>query len=265
MHVEAFLFEPSVPRNVGVVVLHQHNSQWHIGKSEVAGTMGDPFQAFGPALAQLGFTVLAPDALGFESRRAAATQRADSEAMAPDGSTREDWLQFYNHAMHRIVRGELLMSRVVMDVASALAALRVLAPCAKVGLLGHSYGGMGALFAGALLDDVSFVVSSGALCSYRYKLEHGVGLDMSLVIPGFAKRLDLDDLLRCIAPRPALIVSSDEDPFSADAEELVARVQPCFEDDAGRSNLHRIRSAGTHALDASRFESIVDWVHRQAG
>ena len=67
--IEAFLFEPSTgtPRGA-VLALHQHNSQWEIGKSEVAGLIGDPLQAFGPALARRGVMVLAPDAVGFESR-----------------------------------------------------------------------------------------------------------------------------------------------------------------------------------------------------
>src|SRR5580704_8078889 len=67
--IEAFLFQPaSGPPRGAVLALHQHNSQWGIGKSEIAGLVGDPFQAFGPALARRGITVLAPDAIGFESR-----------------------------------------------------------------------------------------------------------------------------------------------------------------------------------------------------
>lgn len=60
--IQAFLFEPvSVPR-AAVVVLHQHASDWSLGKSEVAGLAGDPLQAFGPALARAGVMVLAPEA-----------------------------------------------------------------------------------------------------------------------------------------------------------------------------------------------------------
>ncbi len=52
-----------------VIVHHQHASQRHLGKSEVVGLAGDPLQAFGPALAQRGFVVLAPDSICFEDRR----------------------------------------------------------------------------------------------------------------------------------------------------------------------------------------------------
>jgi hypothetical protein len=34
-----------------ILVHHQHNSERHFGKSEVAGLVGDPLQAFGPVLA----------------------------------------------------------------------------------------------------------------------------------------------------------------------------------------------------------------------
>jgi hypothetical protein len=65
--IEAFVFEPASQASMGyVLALHQHNSQWTIGKSEVAGLTGDPFQAFGPTLTSRGITVLAPDAIGFE-------------------------------------------------------------------------------------------------------------------------------------------------------------------------------------------------------
>ena len=67
--VQAFLFEPRSPKlQAAVIVLHQHNSEWALGKSEVAGLAGDPLQAFGPALARAGVLVFAPDVVGFESR-----------------------------------------------------------------------------------------------------------------------------------------------------------------------------------------------------
>jgi len=66
--IEAFLLDPGGPLRGAVLALHQHNSRWTIGKSEIAGLTGDPFQAFGPPLARQGVMVLALDAAGFESR-----------------------------------------------------------------------------------------------------------------------------------------------------------------------------------------------------
>ncbi len=267
--VSAFLFEPLSKRRDGgaVVALHQHNSQWRIGKSEIAGLVGDPFQAFGPALARAGVTVLAPDAVGFESRYGR-VGNDDAPVLAPllnpdRGSTEEDWLQYYNHAMHRLAKGELLMRRVLSDVERAVSALRSLGTSSNIGVIGHSYGGNVALFAAALDTRVAFAVSSGAACSYRYKLTHGIGLEMALVIPGFAARFDLDDLIRCVAPRKLLLVSSDQDPLTADADDLVARASPALEREESADRLVHLRTPGPHALDSHRFNAIVDWVISQ--
>jgi dienelactone hydrolase len=264
--VAAFLFEPQGGRRPGAVVaLHQHNSQWEIGKSEIAGLAGDPYQAFGPALARAGVAVLAPDAVGFESRGVPSTAGVNfAPPVRREHSSAEGWLQYYNQAMHRLACGELLMAKLLSDTASAVSALQSLAGTDRVGLIGHSYGGNVALFAAALDPRVAFACASGAACSYRYKLAHGVGLELALVIPGFAARFDLDDLMRCIAPRRLLVVSSDGDPYSADAGDLVARARPAFEAAGAGAALQHLPAAGPHALDASRFDAIVGWLVNQA-
>jgi dienelactone hydrolase len=259
--IEAFLFEPHAARpGPGVVALHQHNSEWAIGKSEIAGSRGDPLQAFGPALARSGVTVLAPDAVGFESR---CRRPGHGTALAPSitrpGGSAEGWLQYYNHAMHRLVRGELLITQVLADVAAAVGVLGGVTGRAEVGVLGHSYGGIVALFAAALDTRIAFACSSGAACSYRHKLAHGTGLDMSLVIPGFATRFDVEDLLRCVAPRKIFIVSSEDDPYAADAEDLLARARPAFEEARCPSHLRHLRVSGAHALDPTRFHAMVEY------
>jgi dienelactone hydrolase len=259
--VQSFLFEPSTTPRAAVVVLHQHNSDWSLGKSEVAGLAGDPLQAFGPALARAGLTVLAPDVLGFESRRGSADSSAHvSLPPLARGTSPGDWVQYYNHAMHRLVRGELLMSKLLDDIASAVAALQVLAPTGRIGVAGHSFGGNLALFAAALDTRLSFAVASGAVCSFRHKLMHGTALEMALVIPGFASHFDLDDLVRCVAPRKLLVVSGDDDPLSADAGAVVASARSAFTELGAADHLSHVRAPGAHALDRPRFDAIVDWL-----
>lgn len=264
--IEAFWFEPDVPRGGAIVALHQHNSEWDLGKSEISGLAGDPLQAFGPALARAGVRVLAPDLLGFESRRlkAGAGVEIGPRITKPHG-TPEGWLQYYNQAMHRLVRGQLLMAKLLGDIAAAMTALRNTAQTERVGILGHSHGGNLALFAAALDPRVAFVCCSGAACSFRHKLAHGIGLEMALVIPSFAARFDFDDLMRCVAPRPLFVVSADQDVYSADADDLVARAAAAFVDAGAAEHLRHLRVAGPHALDVQRFSAIVDWLTVQAG
>ena len=111
--ISAFLLLPkclSLP-GAAVVVHHQHNGERHLGKSEVCGLVGDPLQAFGPALAEKGVIVLAPDSICFEDRRSEATGTAPH----PD-----DWQQHYNQMSYRLLRGDTLMRKVLEDAETAL-------------------------------------------------------------------------------------------------------------------------------------------------
>lgn len=124
--IEAFVFEPvGYNSNAGVLALHQHNSQWTIGKSEIAGLAGDPMQAFGPALARQGVTVLAPDSVGFESRlTTAGWGQTLAPALTRPGSSAEGWLQYYNQMAHRLVQGELLIRKMLADCMVAISVLQ---------------------------------------------------------------------------------------------------------------------------------------------
>ena len=62
-----------------VLVCHQHNGQWHLGKSEPAGLAGNPMHHTGAALAREGYVVLCPDALCFEERQSDRLKGGDFE------------------------------------------------------------------------------------------------------------------------------------------------------------------------------------------
>jgi dienelactone hydrolase len=252
--IPAFL---AVPRGSGpfpaVVVFHQHASQRHLGKSEVFGLVGDPFQAFGPALARAGLVVLAPDSIAFEDRRRGGpgTDQRD-----------DDWLQHYNALTHRLVAGDTLMRKVLEDAMVAVSALaaRPDVNAVRIGALGHSYGGNTTLFLMAVDERVRFGCASGALGSYRRKIADGIGIEMAEVIPDFANRFDMQDLLIAIAPRPLLVVSATDDEYSADAEALVDLGKDAYVSATGAPTLSFLRVAGGHALDAERYKAIVNWI-----
>lgn len=226
-----------------VMVHHQHAGQRHLGKSEVIGLAGDPLQAFGPALAARGFVVLAPDSTCFEDRRKHA-----SGIEPQDG----DDLQHFIEMGSRLVQGDTLMRKVLSDASAGLSLLahHPQVDNTKIGVCGHSYGGNTALFQMAMEPRLAFGVSSGALCSYAYKHEHDIALEMALIIPGFAAQWDLHHLLACIAPRPLLVVSAKADKFSQDADEVISRAQP-------NDHIQHDRFSGGHALTQERFDAIV--------
>lgn len=248
--VPAFLLLPDGSGLYGAVLVHhQHHGQRQLGKSEVSGLAGDPLQAFGPALARQGMVVLAPDSICFEDRR---KNRSGTEA------DEEDVAQHYNEMCYRLLKGDTLMRKVLSDSARGISLLRShpLVDPGRVGILGHSYGGNTVLFHGALDERIRFACSSGAACSYEYKLANDIGIEMAEVIPGFAKRFDIPDLVACFAPRPILILSAMEDPHSKDAEQIVTTVREKYP----ISHIEHKRYEGGHALTRQRFDEIVHWL-----
>lgn len=244
--ISAFLLMPGDREpSGGVVVYHQHNGEWHLGKSEVAGVAGDVLQAFGPALARRGVAVLAPDAITFEDRRASAT------GTEPDSA---DWTQHYNAMAYRLLDGDLLMRKCLDDAQRALGVLleATTVDAQKVGVAGHSYGGLTALYHAALDARCRFACISGAVCSFETRRREGTGINMFEVVPGLARQCDTHDLLRAITPRPALIVSGTEDKYSRDADQVVAR--------AGGDSIFELRVSAGHAIDRARFDAIVEWI-----
>jgi dienelactone hydrolase len=251
--VPAFLLLPDGPGpHPGVVAHHQHHSQFHLGKSEVAGRAGDPLQAFGPALARRGVAVLAPDAIAFEDRRRLAR---GTEPAAGDGP------QHHNEMSYRLVRGELLMTTVLGDAAAALSVLAAhpAVDATRVGVVGHSYGGNTTLFHAALDERVRFAAASGAACTYRRRMTDRTQIELAQIVPGILALADIDAVVGLIAPRPLLLVSATEDPYSADADEIERAAGASYE------RLRHARYAGGHDVTPERFELIVRWVTEHAG
>lgn len=244
--IPAFLFTPrGQPLRGGVVVFHQHNGEFHFGKSEVAGEVGSPYQAFGPALARRGLAVLAPDAISFEDRRGAV------RGTEPD---HYDWLQHYSAMSYRMLAGDLLMRKCLDDAQRALTVLPAVSgvDAAMVGVAGHSFGGYTALYHAALDIRCRFACISGAVCSFERRLRDGTGITLFETVPGLMRWLDTHDLLAAIAPRPTLVVSGTEDKYSRDADVVVAR--------AGGDSITELRVDRGHALEQERFDAIVDWI-----
>jgi dienelactone hydrolase len=237
-----------------VLVHHQHNGERHLGKSEVCGLAGDPIQAFGPVLASRGIAVLAPDSICFEDRRA---NRSGTE---PDEET--DVAQHYNEMCYRLLRGDTLMRKVLSDSAQAVSLLcnHELVDPERIGIVGHSYGGNTVLFHGALDERIKFACSSGAACTYHYKMAHQIGIEMAEVIPGFTTHYDIADLVTCFAPRRLLLMSATKDASSQDADLIVAIAQERCAMLGIADQIQHIRYEGGHALTQDRFDDIINWV-----
>ncbi|WP_202840320.1 prolyl oligopeptidase family serine peptidase [Luteimonas saliphila] len=244
--IPAFLFTPRARDPLGgVVVFHQHNGEFHFGKSEVAGDVGDPFQAFGPALARRGLSVLAPDSITFEDRRGAV------QGVEPDYY---DWLQHYNAMSYRLLDGDLLMRKCLDDAQRALSVLLQATGIdeRRAGVAGHSYGGYTTLYHAALDARCRFACVSGAVCSFETRRRERTGITLFETVPGLARRIDTHDVLSAIGPRPTMVVSGAQDKYSRDADQVVAKVAGDF--------ITELRVDRGHALDQERFDAIVEWL-----
>jgi dienelactone hydrolase len=244
--IPAFLFTPKGRDTLGgVVVFHQHNGEFHFGKSEVAGEVGDAFQAFGPALARRGLAVLAPDSISFEDRRSTV------RGVEPDYY---DWLQHYNAMSYRLLDGDLLMRKCLDDAQRALSVLLQATGIDErlVGVAGHSYGGYTALYHAAVDARCRWACISGAVCSFETRRREGTGFTLFESVPGLAQLIDTHDVLSAIGPRPTMVVSGTKDKYSRDADQVVAKVAGDF--------ITELRVDREHALDKERFDAIVEWI-----
>ena len=157
---------------------------------------------------------------------------------------------------------ELLIKRVLTDAINGITLLSGLSfvEGKNIGTLGHSYGGNTVLFLSAMDERVSFSCASGSACTYRNKMDNGVGIEMSSVIPGFAEKYDIQDLVRCIAPRRLLIVSAEDDDYSKDADFIVEQALPAYSKDNSEHNLYHMRYSGGHSLTKERSDFIIEWI-----
>jgi pimeloyl-ACP methyl ester carboxylesterase len=107
---------------------------------------------------------------------------------------------------------QLLATTVLGDAACGLSALladeRI--DGAKLGAMGHSYGGYVTILLAALDERVRFACASGSACSYKRRMLDRSGIEFSQAIPGILNLVDIDGLVGLIAPRPLLLLSATE-------------------------------------------------------
>lgn len=204
--------------------------------------------------------VLVPDVICFEERR----KNAHGTESLPND------LDFWNHLnemCYRLLQGDYLMKKILEDTMSAVTLLSELPMVDKtrIGTLGHSMGGNTVQFLFALDERISFACASGSACSYRSRMENGVGIELASVIPNFYKKYDIGNLLACGAPRKILIVSADNDKYSRDAADVVAIAKRAYAALNAEDNITHVRYQGRHALTQERFDYIVKWIISVAG
>jgi len=197
----------------GVAVWHQHNGEWHLGKSEPAGLAGGPMHHTGVALAKLGYVVLCPDALCFEER------------LDPTGKLRGGNFERFEFLRY-VVAGKSMAWKNVLDMRRAVdyLASRPEVDADRLGCYGHSMGSTHAWLVGPWEPRLKVLVGNCCLPTYaaveRTRLLHC----FPNFIPGWARFGDTPDVAGLTAPR-ALHLNFGETDDGSPIEEVRAGVR----------------------------------------
>lgn len=188
---------------------HQHAGQFDLGKCEVCGLRGDSDQAYAAELARRGFVTIAPDAIGFEDRNWA------------DGANL-GWFELSS----RLVLGRTLLADCLQEISLAIDYASTLpeADAARVGFIGHSYGGRAAIWAPAWDPRIRASVSNCGCIPYRESFARDAGFQAEFVVPGFAARHDVEDVLAVAEQCRYLVIAADDDRWSRGATAIQARL-----------------------------------------
>jgi dienelactone hydrolase len=192
--VPAIALVPDAATNISsapaIVIWHQHNGQWHLGKSEPAGLAGNAMHHTGVALAKLGYVVLCPDALCFEERQ-------DPQQKLKSGAfERFEFLRY-------VVAGKSMAWKNVLDMRRAVDYLvsRPEVDAQRIGCYGHSMGSTHTWLVGPWEPRIKCLVGNCCLPTYaaihRTKLLHC----FPNYVPGWEQFGDTPEIAGLIAPR----------------------------------------------------------------
>ena len=189
---------------------HQHHGEFDLGKSEVCGLRGNPDQAYAAELAQRGFITISPDAIGFEDRNW-------------DNGQNVSWFELSS----RLVLGRTLLADCLQEVTIAIDYATNLqeADPDLVGFIGHSYGGRIAMWAPAWDERIRVSVSNCGCIPYRDSFSLDAGFQAEFVVPGFASKYDVEDVLAISDQCSTLVIAAEDDVWSRGASDIETRLR----------------------------------------
>lgn len=257
MPFHAYLLEPAGGgAHPGVLAVHGHG----YGSRQICGmapdgspdtTRDDGHHHFAEQLVRRGFTVIAPDVLGYG-------ERISAEDRAFDPGTTTDC---YRLAATMLLRGETLSGlRVVelLGVIDQLGSHPAVRP-GSLGIVGHSGGSQLALLT-ALLDPR---IGATVLCSWTNTFAASIETVRHCLcnyLPGVLDVGEQPELIAALAPRSLFVESGRKDPIFpvAGFEQAVAHLRPRWHGDAFGHDLHD----GGHEVSGVRAFA---WLARMMG
>ncbi len=231
-----------------IAVWHQHNGQWHLGKSEPAGLAGDPQHHTAVALVREGYVVLCPDALCFEERQHPQLKNGDFE--------RFEFLRY-------VVAGKCMAWKNILDMRRAidLLASRAEVQTDRIGCYGHSMGSTHCWLVGPWEPRLKCLVGNCCLPTYSAIHRHHLLHCFPNFIPGFYEFGDTPDVAALIAPRPLHLNFGEQDEGSPieQVREGLTRIQTAYQQHGAAENFsYFIEPNVGHALTPAMWQHVQD-------
>ena len=232
-----------------VAVWHQHNGEWHLGKSEPAGLAGNPMHHTGAALVKEGYVVLCPDALCFEERQ--------SEPLKGGNYERFEFLRY-------VVSGKCMAWKNILDMRRAIDYLcsRPEVQKKNIGCYGHSMGSTHTWLVGPWEPRLKCLV--GNCCLPTYAAIHRTHLLHCFpnFIPGLFQYGDTPDIAGLIAPRALHLNFGSNDGGSPiqEVREGVRTIARAYETlAAGDKFSYYIEEGSGHVLSEEMWKRTREW------
>lgn len=230
----------------GVVVWHQHNGEYHIGKSEPAGMAGSPMHHTGVALAKEGYVVLCPDALCFEERQ------------DPDKKIKDSNYEYFEFLRY-IVEGKSMAWKNILDMRRAVDFLvsRPEVDQERIGCYGHSMGSTHTWLLGPHEPRLKALLGNCCMPTYlainRKKIIHC----SSNYVPNWTDYGDIPEIVSLIAPRPLHLNFGENDEGSPIeyVNEGIQRIAQVYEEMDAKENFTSFVQEGVgHVLSDEMWE-----------
>ena len=268
----------------GILALHDHARNKYFGRQKIARTAESPHPvmashhreyyggvAWANELAKRGYTVLAPDAFPFASRRVLLNDVPDEIRMGLSDETAE--IEAYNDwaAEHESIMAKSLFSAGTtwpgVWLAEDQRALDVL--CARpevdierVGCAGLSGGGMRTVFLGGADPRIRCAVCAGMMTTWRdFSLYKSYTHTWMVYVPLLPRDLDYPEILGLRVPLPALVLNNSHDELFtlAEMERADAILSQVYQK-AGASDRYRCSFyPGPHKFDLPMQAEAFDW------
>lgn len=218
-HIDKAALHPAI------IACHQHANQFEIGMGEPAGLYGNSDNTFALPLLEAGFVVLCPEHIGFGKRR---VLHSDGTPMV--GREGERWL-----FVQELLRGSTLLGKSLRDLSCSFEILRDLpfVDNERIGIAGHSMGGLMSFFFGLYEKRIKAVASSCGIAPLALLQERRLNHNFSMYLPGLLNHGDTEDLFPLLSPTPLYLTFGANDPiFPKEGSHLLCeRANAAYPDD----------------------------------